>query len=59
MNKKVITEMNLKDLQQYCIKIERENNDLKKQLLEIRNVFNVFNEIKNNAIFGINLLNNV
>jgi hypothetical protein len=59
--------MPLNELRVYCNKIVVENSDLKKQIIQMNKLFNllnankllnVFNNIKNNANFGISLLQN-
>jgi hypothetical protein len=66
MNKN-ITNLSLNELRVYCNKIVVENSDLKKQIIQMNKLFNllnaneilsVFNVIKNNANYGISLLNN-
>jgi hypothetical protein len=66
MNKN-ITNLSLNELRVYCNKIVVENSDLKKQIIQMNKLFNllnankllnVFNDIKNNANFGISLLQN-
>ncbi len=57
--------MSFEDLRVYCNKIVVENSDLKKQIIQMNKLLdllnankllNVFNDIKNNANFGISLL---
>jgi hypothetical protein len=59
--------MSFEDLRVYCNKIVVENTDLKKQIIQMNKLFNllnankllnVFNDIINNANFGISLLEN-
>jgi hypothetical protein len=59
--------MSFEDLRVYCNKIVVENSDLKKQIIQMNQLFNllntnkilnVFNDIINNANFGISLLQN-
>ncbi len=62
-----INEMSFNELRVYCNKIVVENSDLKKQIIQMNKLFNllnankilnVFNDIINNANFGISLLQN-
>jgi len=59
--------MNLNDLKVYCNQIIDENSDLKKQIIQMKKLLNlldynklftVLNDIKNNANFGISLIDN-
>ncbi len=63
----LIENLSLNELRVYCNKIVVENSDLKKQIIQMNQLFdllnankllNVFNDIKNNANFGISLLQN-